>query len=174
MFLRLLLIAWAFILLSTVASAEYKRKVIYPNFFVPQSALPKAEKLPPIKTGTYAKSEDKASQETPLPQQKSDTTISTTVQKSYTTLDKFENLPEYKHKYDDYINDLQLSYPILFRKIAGIGGRVHLQLFPALCATRKKKIQGNSRDGIISAADFGDGENERKIINQPISRRKQR
>lgn len=107
MFLRLLLIVWAFILLSTVASAEYKRKVIYPNFFVPQSALPKAEKLPPIKTGTYAKSEDEASQETPLPQQKHDTTISTTVQKSYTTLDKFENLPEYKHKYDDYINDLK-------------------------------------------------------------------
>ena len=88
------------------AGAQYQRKVIYPNFFVPQNALPQAEKLPPIKAGIYNDAEDKAPKE-PQASQELSPLKANKARNSYAALDKLENLPEYKHKYDDYISDLK-------------------------------------------------------------------
>ena len=60
MVFKLVLMSLCGVLLALKAAAaqEYQRKQVMPEFFIPQQALPKPEKLPPIKFSTLAPHDD--------------------------------------------------------------------------------------------------------------------
>ncbi len=104
MVFKLVLMSLCGVLLSLKASAaqEYQRKQVMPEFFIPQQALPKPEKLPPIKFSTLAP-QDEAVKKVSLQEQK--TTPQT--QQTATPPEDLEVMPQYKQKYDEYIEDLE-------------------------------------------------------------------
>lgn len=90
------------IVLRASAAQEYQRKQVMPEFFIPQQALPKPEKLPPIKFSTLAPQDDgvkkvSIQEQTPAPK----------AQQAATPPEALEVMPQYKQKYDEYIEDLE-------------------------------------------------------------------
>ena len=95
------------------SQAQYVRKQLKPAFFIPEQELSYQEKLPPIPMvqpqtsletvkKVSAPSDEPSATNTPSPSKKKSTI---TVNKPI--LDE-EIHPDYKEKYDDYLNDLKI------------------------------------------------------------------
>lgn len=84
---------------------EYQRKQPQPNFFIPAKELDNKEKLPPL---VYKKP---TMEEKKLPQTKAEANplkpSSQAKNEKDTTLSGLAETPEYKQKYEDYLNSLR-------------------------------------------------------------------
>lgn len=89
---------WGGCTLKTAVAQQYQRKTVMPEFFIPQQALPKPEKLPPIKFSTLAPN-DNAIKKVSTKEQKSN-------RQSAIPAETLAEMPQYKQKYDEYIEDL--------------------------------------------------------------------
>ena len=112
-------VVFCFVISIGSAFAEYQRKQLKPDFFIPEAALPQPEKLPPIKIPEPAEEEESVVQVSQRPVSSSNINPVQSAEKSRNESAvplsahpeapsfKLSNMPEYKHKYDDYITDLK-------------------------------------------------------------------
>ena len=122
MFLRKLIIlaGLAVIAGSSAAEAQYQRKQLQPDFFVPAGEINPQEKLPPFKqTGgslPAAETVKKVSIKDETPEIRdsealtlsADNPVEQYDMEKHITNHKFDASPNYKKKYDAYVNDLKI------------------------------------------------------------------
>ena len=93
---------------SIRADAQYKRKIREPNFFIPESSqLHKPEKLPQIK---LPKKEVAVEDKTEIDNSKQENVANNVNNEVNKSLIDIRETPSYKHKYDEYIHDIESFY----------------------------------------------------------------
>ncbi len=109
---KFIVITFSILSLAASADAQYVRKLKEPDFFIPAGEeMHKAEKLPEIRV--IQKENTKAQQTNEVAQNLSKNTVSETTEKvmeKNTSRNYLKQIPEYKNKYNQYINDIMRFY----------------------------------------------------------------
>ena len=109
---RSIIILMAGVILSISVSAkaqipgQYQRKQPQPDFFIPDKAISKGEKLPPFKFIPPVSENQETVKKISHKSEKN--TAKSPFSASENTPDNFAETPGYKQKYDDYIKDLKV------------------------------------------------------------------
>ena len=118
MFLRKLIIlaGLAVIAGSSAAEAQYQRKQLQPDFFVPAGEINPQEKLPPFRQTGGSLPTAETVKKVSMPEIRdsealtlsADNPVEQYDMEKHITNHKFDASPDYKQKYDAYVNDLKI------------------------------------------------------------------